>query len=339
MVAGLSGSASADGSVDVTLTSEGQDLANTLGIDVADFQDSLNQKLSDAFDTFRPKDYLRAISDAVAFSNRGIGVDYASGGKRFEVGVAGNVSVALGDQGLGEIDADRPVAGVAPNFSLMFGWNLEEFGYPAITVFGNGFHHSAEIGDFQGSATNAGAHAQIRLFRNRGGENLRKLLFLWGGVDITSGLEFTRLGLTLNNELETKVPLEGNMPLDVLLTSRGKYDLTATALTVPVEATTSVRAFYFFWLYGGIGADLQLGGSSVDAKLDGTMVATDPNTQEEVEVGSASVEVKEDSGPSVGKLRFLAGLQAEVLFAKIFVQANVLPDRGAGVAFGLRAAF
>ncbi len=339
MSAALASDAFADGNVSVTLTPEGQDLADSLGIDVGDFQTSLNDKLSDAFDTFRPKEYLRAVSDAVAFSNRGIGVDYASGSKRFEVGVAGNVSLALGDQGLGEIDADRPVAGVAPNFSLMVGWNLEEFGYPAVTVFGNGFHHSADIGDFNGSATNAGAHAQVRLFRNRGGGNLRKLVFLWGGVDITSGIEYTRLSLSLQNEIDTKLPIDGNMPLDVLLTSRGKYDLTATALTLPIEATTSVRAFYFFWLYGGVGADLQLGGSSVDAQLDGTMVATDPNTQQEVEVGTATVQVSEDSGPSIGKLRFLAGLQAEVLFAKVFVQANLLPDRGAGVAFGVRAAF
>jgi len=49
--------------------------------------------------------------------------------------------------------------------------------------------------------------------------------------------------------------------------------------------------------------------------------------------------MSEESGPSVGKLRFGDGLQAEIFFAKIFVQANLLPDRGAGLALGLCAAF
>ncbi len=331
----------ADGSVTVTLSPEGQDLADSLGIDVADFESSLNQKLSDAFDTIRPEEYLRAISDAVAFSNRGIGVDYSSGANRFQVGIAGNVSLALGDQGLGEIEADRPVAGVAPNLSLMVGWNLAELGYPALTVFANGFHKSATVGEFTGTASNLGAHAQWRLFRNRGGSRLRKLVFLWGGVDITGGFEFSRLGLSLNNQIETQLPVggAGGMQLNVLATSTGNYDLTATALTLPIEATTSLRAFYFFWLYGGIGADLQLGGSSVDAQLGSTMTAVDPSTQETITVGTANVSVGAEAGPSVGRLRFLAGIAAEVLFAKIFVQANMMPDRSAGVAFGLRFGF
>ncbi len=42
------------------------------------------------------------------------------------------------------------------------------------------------------------------------------------------------------------------------------------------------------------------------------------------------------AGPSVGRLRFLGGVQIDLWHLKAFVQGNLMPDKAAGVAFGVR---
>ena len=117
----FSAKAHADGSVEVTLNPRGQEVADELQINTDALTDELTTRINEAFDVLQIEDFLQAFANAAAFSNRGLGVDYASGSSTMELGVSGNVSVSLGDKGLGEVEADRPVAGLALNLTIMAG--------------------------------------------------------------------------------------------------------------------------------------------------------------------------------------------------------------------------
>ena len=92
-------------------------------------------------------------------------------------------------------------------------------------------------------------------------------------------------------------------------------------------------------LFGGAGIDLQTGANEMNVWLDGTLTGERPDNQEEVDLGTAHVDVAEDAGPSKGKLRFFAGAQLNAWRAKAFVQLNVAPDRAVGATFGGRVAW
>lgn len=335
LCAGFPRAAGADGSVTLTLTADGQSFADSVGLDVQELQNQLNDELQEAFDILRLPRFLEAFSDAASFSNRGIGVDYAANTHGLIVGVAGNVAVGVSDSIENE-DTDQPAGGVAPNVSLMVGMNMKKLlDQPQLTLFVNGFHREGSYEQLDASITSAGAHAQYKLFRNLE-RRKRNLVFLWGGVDLTGGIEFSRLALTLTDTLETNLGVDGDTgEVPVVVRSRGRYDMNVSALTVPLEATTNVRLFYLLSLYGGVGFDIQLGGSDLEANLDSTVVS-EPGTAGELIIGNADVVIDEDNGPSPGRVRGLLGVQLNIWRLKTFVQFNLMPNRAASVAFGAR---
>lgn len=328
--------AGADGSVTITLTADGQRFADDIGLDVQELERQLTDELQSAFDILRLPNFLQAFSDAASFSNRGIGVDYAANTKGLIVGVAGAVGVGVSDSIENEA-ADQPAAGVAPNISIMLGMNMQKLlEQPQLTLFVNGFHRKGSYEQLDASITSVGAHAQYKLLRNRDRTNAN-LVFLWGGIDLTGGLEYSRLGLSLSDTLETEMGVEGDQGQAlVTMRSQGRYDMTASALTVPLEVTTNVRVLYLVSLYGGAGFDLQLGGSDLEANLDGTLIGNDPQDGSETILGTGSVRISESNGPSTGRVRGLLGVQLNIWRLKTFVQLNAMPARAASVAFGAR---
>lgn len=336
------GTAARAGSVTVTIEpGEGADFAASLGLDLAELELQIATELEDAFNVLRPVDYLRAVSDANAFSAKGLGADYASNIETFMIGIGGNVSVAFGDDTLSG-EADRPVAGLAPQIAIMGGVNLgafESIDKPEITVYANVFHRGAALDDLDASMTSVGVHGQYKFRRPR--YTTSSLVLQWGGIDVTAGLEYQRLSLALQSgDVETDVPVGGDMAeATVLLRSTGRFDLASTALTLPLEVSTNWRLFYFVSLFVGAGVDLQLGSSDMNVNLDGVMTSTDPQTGEPVELGTVNIEVEESARPSTGKLRFLFGAQVNLWKLRVFVQGNARPQRAFGVAFGARLAF
>ena len=147
------GVAAAQGTVTITLTQDGQDLANALGISVTQLQQDTEDAIAEAYDVNRVDDFLRAFADATSFSNRGIGVDYAANADGLMLGVSGNVAVAVGDLGQDEAGADHPVAGVAPNLALMGGLNFSRWDLPQLTIYGNAFYRSGSLDKLTGSIT------------------------------------------------------------------------------------------------------------------------------------------------------------------------------------------
>ena len=326
------GAARADGDVTITLNPDGQQLATELGLDVAELERRIEAELADAYDTANVDGFLRAFANATSFASRGVGVDYAPLFHDLELGFTANLAAAVD----GLEDGEDPAGGVAPNLSLMAGLNLSRWGHPALTIYANGLHRRGSLDQFSGSITNLGGHVQYHLAAPA--RDASSLLFLWSGLHLTAGLELSRWSFHADDGLTRDVTIagDGGASTDVTADALGRFDLGATATTIPIEVTTSARFLYVAGLYLGGGLDIQLGKADASADLSGTLTATRPSDQARVDVGTARVTASGDGSPSPIAYHLLAGVEANLWRLKAFVHATLVPFDGASVALGLR---
>lgn len=312
-------------SVDIQLNQAGQMLANDLGIDIAELEDSLSTQLRELLGLAPVGGFLRTFSNATSFSNRGIGVDYANSSERGMIGAAINASVAT------DLDGEVPAAGGAANLTLMGGYNLRRFGWPQVTAYANAFWQSTKSADLKGSIASAGAHLQYRMFHKT--EGWKRMLAQWGGIDITTGLELARWTVGLRGEMKESIDVgDSDNPMETIDASiGGNFDLSSTTLTVPVEATTSLRLLYIASLYAGVGVDAQVGSTKVDVGAQGRLASS---TGEDL--GSLSVSGQGSRGPSILGWHALLGLQVNMGRLKVFTQATVDPIEKLSLALGVR---
>jgi hypothetical protein len=324
--------ARADGDVSITLSSDGEMLASELGIDVAELERRIETQIADAFDTANVEGFLRSFANATSFASRGVGVDYAPLFRGLELGITANIAAAV--DGLEE--GDDPVGGVAPNVSIMGGLNLARWNHPEIVIYGNGFHRNGRLDELSGSITNVGVHGQYHLFYPA--KDASTLLFLWTGLHLTAGVEMSRWKFAVEDDLERDTTVDGDngASTTITTTATGRFDLSATSTTVPIEVTTSARILYFAGVYVGGGLDFQVGKARADATLDGVMQGTRPSDGSVVNMGTAVITASGDASPSPVAYHLLAGLELNLWKLKMFVQATVVPVDGASLAFGLR---
>lgn len=317
-------------SVQVTLTPQGEALAAAAGTTPQMLANDIRKEVEKAFQTADVDGFLRAFSDATAFSQRGLAVDYVSVPSSFIIGFGANVSAASAD----EIDnVDSPTAGAAINLGLMLGANLAGWNLPRWTVFGNAFYNAASTDRLSGNLTSLGAHAQVKLIKPAEDKGYARA-FRWTGLDATSGIEYTRWSLKAADGLENDFAAGGALAeYDLTMTSSGTFNLKSNAITIPIEATTGFRVLGLLSIYGGGGIDLTYGESKVDAELVGN-VKTDDST--ETPVGAAVVTANGNNTGSPAALRALLGVQVNLWKLKIFTQGNLSQTPAASVSFGVR---
>jgi hypothetical protein len=315
-----------DITVDVTLPQE----AEQAGLDA----DALGAELTRAIgDELRVADfgaYMDQMADANVLSAKGMGVDYGSDMQRFAFGGAFGTAVngagALLDGGTAK---GLPETGFALQIGAMAGVNLGVLSGPdsvlrRVKLYVNGMSARTDRSPFTATFLNYGAHAQIKLVK--GGDKTDGVR--WGGLDVTGGYEHSAYVLELNEAL----PVEA----DVLSwDATGTYRLSAEATSVPVEVSTNLHVFVAT-AFGGVAYDHNLsGGATSTVEVRGPVrFAYQGRVQD---VGSASVTVRETGAVSPSAVRAFVGLQADVLFVKLYGQLNVTTDRSVGGHVGVRA--
>jgi hypothetical protein len=340
----LCGSTAASaGSVSVTIDSpQAQEFSARSGVDIATLERQLQTELERVFQVLQLNDYLRSFADAQSFTSHGVGVDYASQIRYLMVGFAGNVAVNADKAAVeGEQPSGKPAVGLAANLTFMAGTNLGWLGLPQLSVFANFFNGHLNQGPFAGDIKNFGVHAQYRLFAPPHDESIGSFFVRWGGIAITTGFDTSRMTLKLGSKpINTRVPIDNGAQqevADVLVNSTGAFALDMKQVSVPLELTTSLRFLWVLSLYGGLGFDWQLGGSSeMNVNLNGTL--TGHYQESAFDLGTATVVATDEAKPSPGRMRGLAGIQANLWFLKIFGQVNAMPDPDTvSLAFGARA--
>ncbi len=321
---------------------DAQRFSSQSGVDVTAIEKQLQTELERIFQVLRLHDYLRSFADAQAFTSHGVGVDYASQLKYLMIGVAGNVAVNADKAAVqGDKPSGAPAFGLAANLTFMAGTNLGWLGLPRLSVFANFFNGHLSQGPFTGDIRNFGVHVQYRLFAPPHDESIGSFFVRWGGIAFTTGIDTSQMTLKLGSKpLERKVPIKNGSQqevADVLVNSTGLFALDMKHLSVPLEITTSLRFLWVLSLYGGLGIDWQLGGSShLNMNLNGKL--TGQHQGSSYDLGTATVVATDEAKPSAGRVRGLAGVQANLWFLKIFGQVNVMPDPTTlSLAFGARA--
>jgi hypothetical protein len=286
--------------------------------------------------------FLRDFQNAQNFSSKGLGVDYASEATLAEVG--GTFSLALNMDKTykpsGSTYTDPPISGLGANISLMAGLGMGLFGFDPLMIFGNWFKHDLSLGKFDGSYQNWGLHGQLRLFGPSRKLSAVNMLVRWGGIAITSGVDYANLSLTakqsgISSTLNNVYP---GAPINVTSTGTLIFTLDQTTWSIPLEVTTSLRLLSLLTVYGGLGFDWQLGGGS-NMNIDMTASLTGSYLGASSDLGTATIKLPGHASPSPARMREIVGLQVGIVdIVRLFVQANVANSSPmvASVAAGLR---
>jgi hypothetical protein len=320
--------AHAQSTVTVTLSPQGQALAMQAGITEADLDSRIKDQVDTSYDTANINKFLRSFGDATSFAQRGIGVDYMSVPGSFMLGVGAQVGVSSTDEL--NLNQSPTSGGAAANVSVMIGYNLKDSGAPRWTLFANGFYESGSTDRLNGKITTGGFHIQYKLIEAQLDQGTAAVVVRWTGLDLTTGVEFTRWALGANDTITQTYTVAGiNEPL--AMTSTGKFNLTSTAGTIPIELTTGLRIVELVSLYAGVGFDITGGKSTVDADLNGNLTTPD-NTN----VGTVHITETGSNTSSPGQFRGLAGVQLNLWKLKVYTQVNVSQLPAASVGFGVR---
>jgi hypothetical protein len=275
----------------------GAQFAQQAGINTDVLRMQIEDELNRLFQLYRLKDYLRSFGDAQAFTTRGLGVDYGSNVRLVEVGIAANVSVNAEKSFLpGNTRTQPPAGGLGTNLTVMAGLNFGWLGLRPLTLFGNAFARRGNYGEMTGDLLNYGVHAQLKLFGPRRDDStVWSALLRWGGLDITTGFDYSRLKLALGRTFKRDIPIsDGQRDVaTVTVDAQGAFEMDLRTLTIPLELTTNVRFLYVLSAYVGMGFDWQVGGrAEMKVDLNGTMTGRSPQTSA-VDVGTAVVTARD----------------------------------------------
>jgi hypothetical protein len=314
-----------DATVTVTLNQRGQDLANQLGISVPDLVATSQAKIDDLYKVSRIDELLRAFANTAAFAQRGLGADYDvdAGDILFGVSAAG----VHGDVAIGT--TNELLGGSIINLSVLGGVNLGRWNHPRWTVFANGFYEATTIHGLEGHLLTLGTHGQYQLVPATHGAHAR-----WTGVALTAGLEYARWTVGTASSIESHYVVEGSREhKSIHMSSTGTLDVLTTTYSIPVEVTTGARLLGALSMYGGVGAALAGGDSTITAQLDSQL-----SINSDLEpIGMATISGSGESSPSALTVHALVGLMIHTRYVRVFLQGGFAPGELAA-SFGLRIA-
>ena len=325
----------------LSTAAHGQQLDITLRSDApiseADLENELNSAIGSLLKADAQDQLSTSMAEAAAISLKGMGVDYASNIKKFEVG--GSVGSGAHEAGFsfkkgGDV---LPKGGFAAQLTLMAGINLgigdneKEHGiFDGVKLYVNGMSMKLPSGrEFGGSMNNIGGHLQVKVI-----PGINAKVTEWGGIDLTSGYERTEYTLALRQPIPVTAPIDdGSLSWD----ASGAYDIRTLSQSVPVELSTNLRVLVATVYVGGA-FDYNLADSASQASLSGPLSATINGTINNQRIGTASLDFAGEGAALQQGGRFFGGLQANILLLKVYGHVNVGLNGGVAGHLGARIA-
>jgi hypothetical protein len=314
--------------------------ASSLGMTTDQLTNLITNQVDGLFQVTNVNSFLRDFQNAQSFSSKGLGVDYASEATLAEVGatlsLASNIDKAYKPSGS---YTDPPIQGGGLNFSLMGGLGLGLFGLDPVMIFANWFKGSATLGQIDGKYQNWGLHGQLRLLGPSRGMSATKLLIRWGGIAVTSGVDYAHVGLSTSGKIASKFDVAQGASVAVTSADNLSFTLDQTTWSVPLEVTTSLRLLSLITVYGGLGFDWQLGGDcNMHILMDGASL-TSKVQGTTYNLGTVDVHADGHVSPSPARMREIFGVQLGIFdVVRIFAQVNTTASSPVltSLAMGLR---
>jgi hypothetical protein len=331
----------AQAQVTITPGSDAAAFASSVGMTTEQLTTLITNRVDGLFQVTNVNSFLRDFQNAQSFSSKGLGVDYASEATLVEAGatlsLASNVDKAYKPSGS---YSDPPISGGGANFSLMGGLGLGLFGLDPVMIFANWFKGSASLGQLDGKYQNWGLHGQLRLLGPSRGLSATKFLIRWGGIAITSGVDYAHVGLSTNRKIASTFDVAAGAPITVTSAGTLSFTLDQTTWSVPLEVTTSLRLLSMITVYGGLGFDWQLGGDcNLHVLMEGANLSGKAQGTTYNNLGTADVHADGHVSPSPARMREIFGLQLGIMdVVRIFAQVNTTASSPVltSLAMGLR---
>jgi hypothetical protein len=318
-------------------------IEDAMTLAVADIERDINKDLPSA----PPKRLMEGMANSSVMAGKGTGSDYAS---KMDVMLIGAGLGAGADLEKDET-TDSDLSGVGVQGGLLIGVNLawmdtaKIFGLDTnrlkfyVNFFDYDLEKNSDGTNIQADLLSYGTHLSYQWIL---GSNSK--LFGWGGVTFHLGYEYNKTELRFSNQLnETATASSGAENASVNVTGNPRAIILAKTSSIPFEVSTSLQFLYLFTLYGGLGADYNIG----MAKGKGDVNATNSNVNctggacgAGTSLGTVSPTADLDAKGRVSPFLFrgFAGLQFNLPFVRIFVQAdkafgNQLVGASTGVRF------
>lgn len=304
------------------------------GLDEQAIEQSLNSAIGEALklgSQDQHDQFIDSMVEAAAISAKGMGVDYASNIEKVVVG--GSISSGVHEAGFsfnrgGDL---LPKGGFGAQISLMAGINVGMGGkgddrnaLDRVRLYVNGMAMRLPSDrSFGGQMANLGGHLQLKLVEG----NPEAKILQWGGLDLTSGFEYSAYSFDLRKEVPIDAPLGGGSG-SATWNATGTYNINSDVMSVPLELSTNLRVLVFTTYLGGA-LDYNMGtGSSVAdmaGPIDGRVLAPDGSTFDG-NLGSARVTANAFGESIPTTFRMFLGAQVNVMVLKAFGHLNVSPQ-------------
>lgn len=334
LAAMMSSSATAQTKLTVTLTTAGQQLAQTLQLSESELVDQLKEATSGLYGLGAPNRLLRRLANGQSLTNRGLGVDYALTPSIVVVGAGGAIArrpdrtVTVNGK-----EYDRALPLEAAQASFMAGVNLAQIPgveLPFVLSVNTISLNIAPKDSWSVSTRSYGVHAQYELLDGEDWTWAAR----WSGLVLTTGYEYSKLQLMVRSNLvystelvDTGVKIETN--------SSGRAKVVQIANTIPIEVSSSFTAAYVFTFYGALGVDLQFGKARVDMDLNSSI--RDDITNEHS--ADASIVSRWTSRASPAAAHGMLGLQLNLYLLKVYIQGAYATTGQLALAGGARVAY
>jgi len=267
----------------------------------------------------------KGSADASIIASKGLGVDYTNSMKFFLFGWGQGGAIALGS-------AENPLNGIKTikglsfvgnfNFGLNLGHLKKKKWMNLPKIWNIDLNKTKLYFNIMAGSINqklGGYELGVDIFslsvramtKIKKAEKFKNYFFKWGGIDLTSGLEYNKINLTTGIPINKSVTTtEGLNTVTTTFDGTLVLGLESKTLSLPLEISASAEFFSLLNFYWGLGADVNLGigsgsgqsNSNVVVKLAATSIAT----------GKASLDLGTEESPTIGNLRWFFGLQFNV---------------------------
>lgn len=279
--------------------------------------------------------YLKGMSNAQAISGKGTYADYATHYDLFVLGVAGGAGADVGGKSIsdvigGNVDSEN-LRGIGAQLNGYLGLNLGVLPFKKLErsrIYINTGAFDKTSGDVKAKISSYGIHYQHYLIKDKDFTGFR--LFHWGGLVLTTGVEWSKFDLDYGKTLTQTATVSGQNatytgPLSV------KANIKSTS--IPIELSTSIQYLYFLSTYLGAGMDFNSGSSTVNASSTGTITVAGTGANGAIDLGQSGK-------PDSTDFRYFVGQQINFPLVKIFAQLNQsLTNDTVGVAAGVKLAW
>lgn len=336
------------------------EIDNQLNSLIDDNRSGLESQINDNLSGYNMKPFLKAMGNAATASGKMMNVDYASRPDILSLSAGLGLAFSSPDLSFGGFKLDTkkgiPAVGLSAMGALSLGLNLGIFGLEDFSVYGsyfafgtNDLPSSLQDDKFSAQYRRFGLYGQYKLFREY---SVLPFVLKWGGLDLITGFTRTSMKAQFQAELPggeveggTSDVGGGNTVTTTMnWTGTAKLGADVTSYTIPIEAVTSVQILYVLTFFAGAGIDLNFGSSkavlSSEAPIKTQMYANgNKDNKQDVADLTGKLTYKQNSAPTWGDARMLAGVQLNLFLLRIFLQANYDTTHTAAANVGVRLAF